>query len=68
MANVCTRNLWSGVVIENNKFLKDGTELLLGYDFKGKISVSQWTKNLELIFSSKFKSYEEAKKFFEEWK
>lgn len=57
-------NLWSEVVNEKNKFLKDGTELLLGIDINGTISVSQWTKSLKLISSSKFKTYEEANKFF----
>lgn len=51
-----------------NKFLKDGTELLLGLDLQGTPSVSQWTKDLKFISSSKFQSEEEAEKFFNEWK
>lgn len=53
---------------EKNKFLKDGTELLLGLDLNGRWSVSQWDSALNLLSSSKFKQYEDANKFFKDWK
>lgn len=55
---------------EQNKThkLKDGNEILLGLDLYGTWAVSHWSDDYDLISSSKFKSYEEADKFFEEWK